>query len=455
MKFLWIHQNFVGRDQPGNARATLLLDELERRGHEVDLIATTRSYLGNAGKGPAEGVTARGGIRLHRLPAPQGTTRGQEYVGFLREAVPYALRLGRPDAIFASSPGLPQVAPALALSAIWRVPLALEIRDLWPAFLEEGGLLPPGPMRFAMRALEGAAMRHASEVIVVGPAYLPYLEALGVSPERLTVAPTGGSREERTAADEGEAWRAASGLSDRVVFLYAGSFNEAYDLRAVLDAARLVAPQRPMASWVFVGGGRGATMLHDAAEKYPFIRVLPSVRRDEMGVVLAGSDVAINPHADWPLLGITISGKLFDAMSAGIPVLSLRQGVMGAMIRASGGGVVAEEPTAEALARAAIHLMDLGQHGRQSMGNEGQKWLLREMPAEAMASRVVDALERLAPGSQRRRVASAALGGLADALGERGARAVAAVYGAQVDAVAERTLREWLSSPPSPRPSSR
>jgi glycosyltransferase involved in cell wall biosynthesis len=302
-------------------------------------------------------------------------------------------------------------------------------------------------MLFAMRTLEAAALRYASEVILVGPAYLPYMEAMGIAPCHLTVAPTGG-RDEKVSLESGARWRASLGLAERVVFLYAGSFNEAYDLRAVVAAAAEVSAVRPEAVWVFVGGGRGASFLREASTKHAFIRLLPSVRREEMGALLVGSDVALIPHADWPLLGITISGKLFDAMSTGVPVLSLRQGAMGAMISASGGGVVAERPTAEALAKAAIRLIDLGTAARAEMGASGKTWILREMPAEAMAERIVDALERLAPGPQRRRALRALAGGFKDALTSRGVRVISAVYGDRVDAVAQQTLRAWISSQP-------
>ena len=79
MRLLWIHQNFVGRDQPGNTRATAILEALERRGHEVDLVATTRSYMGKSiDGGPEVGVTCRGSVRIHRLIAPKARSRGAE-----------------------------------------------------------------------------------------------------------------------------------------------------------------------------------------------------------------------------------------------------------------------------------------------------------------------------------------------------------------------------------------
>ena len=445
MRLLWIHQNFVGRDQPGNTRAAGILDALERRGHEIDLLATSRSYMGTIEGGSDDGVTCRGSVRIHRLAAAKARSRGGEYLAFLRMATPYALRLGRPDALISSTPSLPQVAPALLLAAAWRVPVLLEIRDLWPAFLEEGGLLPRGPIRYAMRALEGAAMRQARQLVVVGPAYQPYLIARGISPDRITIAPTGGRRE-MPEPSAGHAWRCAHGLENKVVFLYAGSFNEAYDISTVVEAARILAPQAPEAMWVFVGGGRGAHFLEEASSRYAFVRCFPAVKHDDMGAILAGSDVVVNPHSDWPLLGITFSGKVFEAMSAGLPVLSLRRGAMGTMLEVSAGGLVASAPCPESFAAAALALIRKGPAARSAMGAAGRDWILREMPSEKMANLVCDAVERLRQGPQRRHALTAWLGGVNDALLARSPRTIASVYGNRVDAVASDSLLTWLQA---------
>lgn len=163
-----------------------------------------------------------------------------------------------------------------------------------------------------------------------------------------------------------------------------------------------------------------------------------------MGAVLAGSDVVVNPHSDWPLLGITFSGKVFEAMSTGLPVLSLRRGAMGTMLVISGGGVVASEPCPKSFAAAALDLVRNGPAARSAMGGAGREWILREMPSEKMADRVCDAVERLRQGPQRRRAFTAWLGGVSDALLARGPRTIASVYGNRVDAVASDSLLTWL-----------
>ena len=101
---LWLHENFVSARQGGNSRATLGLSALLEAGWQIDLICTTRSYLGET-YGDGEALVERdGGLRIHRLAAGTRKSRARQYIHFCREALRYAATLPRPDLIFTSSP---------------------------------------------------------------------------------------------------------------------------------------------------------------------------------------------------------------------------------------------------------------------------------------------------------------------------------------------------------------
>jgi hypothetical protein len=89
-RLLWMHENFVSAKQGGNSRASQSLAAMLDAGWQIDLVCTTRSYLGeDYGTGEA-GIEREGGLTIHRLEAAPGTTRASQYIRFCSAALRYA-----------------------------------------------------------------------------------------------------------------------------------------------------------------------------------------------------------------------------------------------------------------------------------------------------------------------------------------------------------------------------
>jgi glycosyltransferase involved in cell wall biosynthesis len=414
MHILWIHQNLVTGHQAGNSRAVRTAAALLEAGATLDIIASNRSYFGDPV--PA-GRECDGRLTLHRLPVDDRAERGSSYIDFNRRAFACARKLAKPDIIFCSSPPLPQAATSLLLARGWNVPLALEVRDLWPAFVIEGGLLREGVVAWVMRLLENLAYRSAGSLISVSPGFLPYLQRMGCT--GVVTAPTGGDPEllhSETAV--GQAWRERHGIAGPMI-LYAGSFNAAYGIPQLLEAAR-----RPPYTWVFAGNGADRHRVESGGVLY-----LGSLSRAELLPALLAADVGINTHADWPLLDTTITGKLFDYMAAGVPVVSLRDGQMGAIIRAAGCGVVTHDLYAGI--ETVLHQPELGPAGRE--------WVAGHMQADAMARRVAAAVLQAGQQPLLRHLPGAVLATVTG----RGPRALADAYGANRQQAIEAAFAGW------------
>jgi glycosyltransferase involved in cell wall biosynthesis len=414
MRVLWIHQNLVTGRQAGNARSVRVAAALLEAGAALDIVASTRSYFGDP---TAPGLEREGALTLHRLQIQTTSARPQAYLEFNRRAFRYALKLPRPDVIFCSSPPLPQVVTCAVLARLWNVPWALEVRDLWPAFVIEGGLLPEGPIAQAMRAIEAFAYRSAGAVISVSPGFVPYLEAMGC--RDVVTAPSGGDPMLMDADRSiGAEWRKAHCIEGPMV-LYAGSFNAAYGIPKLLKAARASG-----ATWVFAGNGEDGALVEAAGVYY-----LGSLPRTQLLPAFLAADVGINSHAPWPLLDTTITGKLFDYMAAGVPVVSLRDGQMGEIIRAAGCGVVTDDLVA------GVETMQ----GRPDAGQAGRNWIRAHMHADAMARRTAEAIL----GAERKGAIRHLPGALSDVMFGRVTGAIASTFCPDRQATIRRAFDGW------------
>ena len=114
---LWIHQNFVSDRQCGNSRPVHIVSAMLERGMTVEVVTTSAGYLAGDGGDCGDPVQREGGLTLRRLPiggVPGGPhSRSSWYRAFLRQVARHSGRFERPDLLFASSPPLPQVWPAL------------------------------------------------------------------------------------------------------------------------------------------------------------------------------------------------------------------------------------------------------------------------------------------------------------------------------------------------------
>ena len=190
MRVLLVHQAYADNRQPGGVRHFELARRLTAVGHEVTIITGEHCYL--SGKPLRRPYRERyQGIEVVRVPTWPTLGSGligkvASYVSFMLSALWAGMRCGAHDVVMGTSPPIFQVAPAWIVAALRRCPFVLEVRDLWPAFAVDMGVLRNRlVIRFAER-VERFFYARASRIIVNSPAYIDYLKGLGIEPCKLS-----------------------------------------------------------------------------------------------------------------------------------------------------------------------------------------------------------------------------------------------------------------------------
>jgi glycosyltransferase involved in cell wall biosynthesis len=455
-RVLWIHQNFVGEGQAGNARARQVVEGWLEHGFDVDVVASQEGYLGPAGRtcsAPLE-VEHRGRSTIYRLSrggrsnGPVFERRAGSYLDFLRRADALARRLDRPDVLFASTPPLPQIWLALALAARWRLPLVLEVRDLWPAFLVEVGTLRRSPLLPVLEWLEALAFRAADRCIVAAPAFAPYACAMGVDGGRLAVVPSGAeARWAEPPRVAGERWRREHGLERERIVLYAGSFNEAYDLERVLEVADVLSRSCADVCWILAGDGRARARVERRAAALRCVRWVGCLPQSELAPLYAAADAAVVTLAHRPLLRTVVPGKLLHAMASGLPILCWAGGQPALLVETAGAGLVLDHLDSAAAAAAVAAFLDRPEAERRTVGRRGRAWVLERLPASDTGRRVAQVLHAACESSpRRRRLATAGFGAALDVATRRSQRALTRLYRRPGARTVETSFAAWLAA---------
>jgi glycosyltransferase involved in cell wall biosynthesis len=282
-----------------------------------------------------------------------------------------ALSVADVDLVWGTSPPIFQGITAWMTARLKRVPFLFEVRDLWPAFAIQVGVLKQPILIWASLKLERFLYRHADRVIVNSPGFIQHVRERGA--RRVDLIPNGADPDMFDPADNGEDFRRKNNLGHAFIAMYAGAHGLSNDLQVVLDAAALLRDD-PQIRIVFLGDGKEKHALVDRTyqEKLGNVLFLDPVPKNEMGQALAAADACIAILKPIPLYATTYPNKVFDYMAAGRPVILAIEGVIQQVVESCGAGIAVPPGDPAAIAAAIRRLADLPDRGR-SLGMAGRR----------------------------------------------------------------------------------
>jgi len=318
-----------------------LAAEFARQGHDVTLLA-----ISNDPPMPTE-ILAMEGYRLFRVCA--GRTKGAGKVtravneilfpSIVWRAAGAWLRAYPHDMIIYYSPSIffgPLVAK---LKRLWKVPSYLILRDIFPDWAREAGVLSGGPAYRFFKWREQVNYDAADVVAVQSPANLAAFARY--NPHRRdrmevlfnwtdTALPPHGNHRQRL------------GLDGKIVFFYGGNIGVAQDMDNLLRLAVSLGDE-PRAYFLLVGSGTEAARLARAAETEGLrnFRVMQACGQQEYLEMLQEFDIGLIT-LDRRLQSANVPGKLLGYLQCGMPTLaSVNPGNdLADILRESGAGLV-------------------------------------------------------------------------------------------------------------------
>ena len=377
MHILLIHQVFVRPQDPGGTRHYEFAQQLVRRGHRVTVLAGTRSYLTGGMLGTERRQTLEPGLDVIRSWVYGGDGRGAlgrmlAFASFVASAFLDGLRIPSVSLIWGTSPPLSQAWTAWALARLKRVPWLLEVRDLWPAFAVQVGVLRNRALIGLARGLERFLYRRADRIVLNSPGFISHLVDSGAEASKLAFVPNGVDTQLFDPGAQGGELRRLEGLEHKFIALYAGAHGLANDLWQLLAAAELLR-EDPRIAFVLVGDGREKVALQAKGRALGLSNVvfLPAIEKARIPALLADADCGLVVLKPIPLFTTTYPNKMFDYMAAAKPVVLAIDGVARRLVEEADAGVCVPPGDSPALAAALQRLAgdpglarELGRRGR-------------------------------------------------------------------------------------------
>lgn len=391
MKILLIHQVFAALDEPGGTRHYELAHFFAACGHCVEIVTSPINYMTGSGSGAQKvRVTqvGEGEMVIWRVPVycafhRSFVHRTLSFLSFMITAFWKSLNVKEISVVWGTSPPLFQGLTAWCIARLKRKPFLFEVRDLWPAFAVQVGVLKNPLLIAASEWLERFLLRRADLVVVNSPGFVEHVQKRGA--KRVEVIPNGSDLELFAQGEDGSEFRRRHGLEGKFVVLYAGAHGLSNDLDQVLKAAEYLRTHSEIV-FVLVGDGKEKLRLLEEASRKGLsnVRFLPPVPKNEMAGILRGADVCLAILKPIPLYGTVFPNKVFDYMAAGKAVLLAIPGVIRRVVEEHRAGLAVPPGDPRALAEAVLYLAQNRELVRE-MGRNGQRAIQTQFDRKKLA----------------------------------------------------------------------
>jgi glycosyltransferase involved in cell wall biosynthesis len=403
MHLLLIHQAFVSPNEPGGTRHYEFASHCVAQGHRFTIVASDLNYLTGqsaVSSDRPEDEQNLGGmcvVRAHTFPSLHRSFfwRVVSFLSFMLSSVKVGLSAGPVDLVMGTSPPIFQAVSAWFVSVIRRCPFLLEIRDLWPAFAIDIGVLTNPLLVFLSRWLERFLYRQASHILVNSPAYRDYLTSKGLPYSKITLIPNGVDPDMFSPKARGETIRKKLKADDHFLVTYAGALGMANDIPTILEAANRLRSQSNV-HFLLVGDGKERSNLEALAHQMQLSNVTftGSFRKEQMPEILAASDACIAILKDIPMFRTTYPNKVFDYMAAGRPTILAIDGVIRQVIEAAEGGIFVPPGDGAALARA-VQRLHSNRFEATKMGSSARSYVVEHFDRSRQAQEFVRLIQRM------------------------------------------------------------
>lgn len=324
MTILYIHQYFCTPKESGATRSFWISKELIDRGHKVIMICSTNRNH------PKEGIEIIDGIEVHYIKNEYTNymskpAKIKSFLRFVYKSIKEAKRQKDIDLVFATSTPLTVGAVALELKRHKKWPFIFEVRDLWPEFPIQIGAVKNRYLIKLLKAFERKIYRKSNHVIALSPGMRDGVMKAGIEPEKVSMVPNMSKPDEFFPREHNKEIMSKYNLTEETFkIVHFGSMGVANGLEYIIETARIL-DERGVGNIEFIFVGDGATLpkLKRLVEEYGLksVKFLGYQNMSTVSEIVNLCDLSITSFKNLPILQTNSPNKLFDSLSAGIPIV--------------------------------------------------------------------------------------------------------------------------------------
>ena len=301
------------------------------------------------------------------------------------------------DMIIASSPPLSVAIMGTIIAKKRKIPLILDLRDIWPEAAVSTGYIKKGLLYRLAEKWERNCYKQAQKILVNSPAIFEELKCVkGVSPKKMELVLNGADLEFFQKTNNGDKIDEEYDIKDKFVVLYTGLLGFAQAPEIMIEAAKILKNNKSIV-FLIVGGGPLKKNLESRIKNLELKNVILTGQRPrkEMPDFVGRGDICLVPYKNSFTFQKNVPSKMFDYMSSGKPIIINLEGAASDIIRKAQAGFVVEPENASALAKAIEQLYD-NRFLRKKMGDLGKSYAEKYYDKKKISSKLETILKNVA-----------------------------------------------------------
>jgi len=303
--------------------------------------------------------------------------RMANYLSFMLTAIWGGLKSGRHELIYFYSPPLFLGVTASLLGLVWKVPVIMELNDLWPRAPISLGVIKNRIFIKVAEFLEAFIYKHTSKIFSYSKRMRQEILKTGISENKVEIHNLWIDSEtfKPVSKEEAQQIRKEFGLNGKFVVMYTGLVGMAQGLDTLVDSAGLL-KMRDIHNIIIaiVGGGPERDNLIARAKKKELDNILfvDQQPRNRMASFMSAADILVSHLRGAPHRVGTIPAKILSYMAAGKPVLVGAEGEAADLIKQYNCGIAVLPDDSASMSEAIICLSETSEQRLREMSQYGQ-----------------------------------------------------------------------------------
>ena len=378
MKILFFSHYYTPEGNAPATRVSALCERWVRAGHDVTVVTGVPNvpngivYEGYRNERKSEVIN---GVKVERVKTYIAANKGVvkrmlNYVTFFLSALWTGVRLEKPDVVIATSPQIFCGYAGVWYKRVRRVPLVIEIRDIWPESMFAVGAKVPRLGIWALEQIEKAMYRCCDRLVTVGEGYRLRLREKGVPEEKMSVVMNGTDLEVYSPREKNAELLKRYGLEGKFVVSYIGTVGMACGLEVVLEAAEKVSGfwfqvsgdegNANEISFVIVGDGAYREKLEAEAKRRRLDNVVFTGRQPKSSMPdwVSSSDASLVHLKKTELFTTVMPSKIFESAGCKRPIIMGVDGFAKKLVMDAEAGLDMQPENAESLVECVKRLVE-------------------------------------------------------------------------------------------------